>query len=325
MKISEHIKTLLFQEDCVIIPGFGGFVGKHQEAKVDFRKSQLSPPIKLIAFNQKLQENDGLLINQLANNEKITYKQAETQIHDFVKRLNAAISQGKKVKLPEIGSFKLEKLVLVFEPENSINFHADAYGLDRFEFPMLSTGHKQISPRKKQLEPVKNKKRRPSLVPLIVGLPLIALLAYAPIYFQNNNTLNQQETAGISIPVKLQKQKPEAETLQLHKKQLEINQETETATETPIIAENTAPIETSVPSSNTGNVHIIAGSFASYNNAETAAAEYQKMGYQTEILPETQGMNRVAIKAYQTVDAAYTELNQLRNAVGNSELWILQN
>ncbi|MDA3912517.1 MAG: SPOR domain-containing protein [Bacteroidales bacterium] len=320
MKISEHIKTLLFQEDCVIIPGFGGFVGKYQEAKVDFRKSQLSPPVKIIAFNQKLQENDGLLIKHIAKLEKITYQQAETQVHDFVNRLKTALSQGKKVNLPEIGSFKMEKSVLVFSPENSINFHADAYGLESFEFPMLSTAKKQMPPpRKKQLEPVKSKKRRPNLVPLLIGLPLVALLAYSPIYFQNHEMTNKQETAGLSIPIKIQKQTPEMETLDLHKKNLEINAEVETPVQNP------ATPQAQTSQNNSGNVHIIAGSFASYNNAETAAAEYQQMGYQTEILPETQGMNRVTIKSYQNVDAAYAELNQLRNAVGNNGLWILQN
>jgi len=318
MKISEHIKTLLFQEDCVIIPGFGGFVGKYQEAKVDFRKSKLTPPVKIIAFNQKLQENDGLLIKYIAKAEKITYQQAETQIKDFVNRLNTILSQGKKVNIPEIGSFKMEKSVLIFHPENSINFHADAYGLESFEFPMLSTAKTQIPPRKKQLEPVKSKKRRPNLVPLLVGLPLVALLAYSPIYFQNQALTNKQETAGLSIPIKIQKQTPEMETMEIVKKNLEIN----TEAETPVQPTTTTQAQTN--QGNSGNVHIIAGSFASYDNAETAAAEYHQMGYQSKILPATQGMNRVAIKSYQNVDAAYAELNQLRNAVGNSGLWILQ-
>lgn len=320
MKISEHIKTLLFQEDCVIIPEFGGFVGKYQEAKVDFRKSKLSPPVKIIAFNQKLQENDGLLIKHIAKAEKTTYQQAEIQVQDFVNRFKTALSQGKKVNLPDIGSFKIEKSVLVFSPENSINFHADAYGLESFEFPMLSTAKKQMpTPRKKQLEPVKSKKRRPNLVPLLVGLPIVALLAYTPIYFQNHEMTNKQETAGLSIPIKIQKQTSEMETLELQKKNLAINEVEETA------VQNTVTPQVQTNQTNIGNIHLIAGSFASYENAETAAAEYQQMGYQTQILPETQGMNRVAIKSYQTIDAAYAELNQLRNAVGNSGLWILQN
>jgi nucleoid DNA-binding protein len=318
MKISEHIKTLLFQEDCVIIPEFGGFVGKYQEAKVDFRKSKLSPPVKIIAFNQKLQENDGLLIKHLAKAEKLTYQQAETHVLDFVNRLKTALSQGKKVNLPDIGSFKIEKSVLVFSPENSINFHADAYGLESFEFPMLSTAKKQMPPpRKKQLEPVKSKKRRPNLVPLLVGLPLIALLAYTPIFFQNHEMTNKQERAGLSIPINIQKQTPEMETLQLQKKTLEINADSQTSQVSKSTQSN--------KSFDFGNVHIIAGSFASYDNAKSASAKYQRMGYQTQILPASQGMNRVAIKSYQTVDDAYAELNQIRNAVGNSGLWILQN
>ncbi len=323
MKISEHIKSLLFEHECVIIPNFGGFVGKYQEAKVDFKTSKLSPPVKLIAFNEKLQENDGLLINHIAIAENISYSDAEAKIKDYLIKLRAVLAQGKKVKLPEIGSFSMQKSALVFEPENSINFHADAYGLESFDFPMLSNLKKPTPQRKKQLEPVKSKKRRTNLVPLLVGLPLIAALSYVPIYFQNNSVVNQNETAGISIPVKLKNEANETASLTLKKKVLEEKSEPVIEANAKIQETIETPAQTKVAVS--GNVYVIAGSFASYSNAEKAVNDYKNQGYNATILSASQGMNRVAVKSFSSTNAAYAELGNLKSALGNDELWILQN
>ena len=37
------------------------------------------------------------------------------------------------------------------------------------------------------------------------------------------------------------------------------------------------------------------------------------------------GMNRVAVKSYNDINTAYAELNNLRQALNNEGLWILQN
>jgi hypothetical protein len=320
MKVSEYIKALLYQEDCVIIPRFGGFVGKYKDAKIDFKTLRMSPPSKMIAFNQKLQDNDGLLINYIATQENISYESAEVEVSEYVSRLNSALKTGKKVKFLDLGNFKQEKLVVVFTPENSINFHADAFGMESFDFPMLSSGpRKQIALKKKKLEPVQNKKRRRVIAPLLIGLPLIATLVYAPIYFQDKQEINQVETAGISIPVQLKKHQLKVDEIELSKKQLEIVPVEENINEEPVVNHSVAHKAIQ------GNVYVIAGSFSSVENAEKAVSDFAKKGYAASVMSASGGMNRVVLKTYNSRDEAYAALPNLKQSLGNDALWVLAN
>ena len=68
MNITLYINKLLNLHDCVILPGFGGFVTNYVNAKVS-EKNIFSPPRKIVAFNRNLKNDDGLLINYIINKE----------------------------------------------------------------------------------------------------------------------------------------------------------------------------------------------------------------------------------------------------------------
>ena len=54
MSISKHIIELLYNHDCVIVPGFGAFLTKSIRASHD--NDVFSPPRKSITFNGMLKE-----------------------------------------------------------------------------------------------------------------------------------------------------------------------------------------------------------------------------------------------------------------------------
>lgn len=70
MDLSYHIEELLFSNDCVIIPTIGGFIVNYASASIDFVEQRLLPPQKVVSFNPKLVNNDGLLANHIAQNEQ---------------------------------------------------------------------------------------------------------------------------------------------------------------------------------------------------------------------------------------------------------------
>ncbi|MDA3819253.1 MAG: SPOR domain-containing protein [Candidatus Delongbacteria bacterium] len=354
MTVSDYIRNLLYTENCVIVPGFGGFVGNYQEAKLNFRTTEIFPPSKTIAFNQKLQKDDGLLIKSIASGDNISYELASQKVKAFVTRVNETLDKGKTVKLKALGSFSKKKSILVFEPENTSNYLKDTYGLDSFEFPLLETASKRITQPKKTLTPVKKKRRRPSLVPLIVGIPIIAALIYAPFFFQEKEYQHVFGKAGIEIPMGMNKRiialnaadfDLERETLSAEPKSKEEADQKETTetlqeaepvqTTEPVLAEKAEPEQekqnpepvSETPSasavSTPGDYFIIGGSFSSMANAEKAVSQYKDMGYNCRIFNAGNGMNRVAIKSYETVEAAYQDLDHLRQQVGNNDLWIL--
>ena len=77
LEVSKYIKDLLFIHDCVILPGFGGFVANYKPANIDDNLNIVSPPSKAVGFNRNLSKNDGLLINRLAESENLSYLEAE--------------------------------------------------------------------------------------------------------------------------------------------------------------------------------------------------------------------------------------------------------
>ena len=54
MDITKYIKELLFLHDCVILPGFGGFVANYKSAKIDEIRNVFFPPSKDIGFNREI-------------------------------------------------------------------------------------------------------------------------------------------------------------------------------------------------------------------------------------------------------------------------------
>jgi nucleoid DNA-binding protein len=329
MTVLDYIRQLLYSEDCVIIPGFGGFVANYKEAKIDFRTQEMHPPEKHIAFNQKLKNNDGLLINHIASAESISYEQAEQKVQALVDRMQTSLKSGKAVKVRDIGSFSLKKGVLYFEPENTVNYLPDAYGLEKFHFPLLNTSAGRTTQPEKRMEPVKNKRRRPSLVPLLIGLPVVAALIYAPFYFDKQETAKVYGKAGLEIPMDMSKRviALNAADFDLERRQLNETVEEMTAESEGITEPETQPTPEPKPVTTQPDegFYVIGGSFASVDNAKEAMSRYQTLGYECEILSAGNGLNRVALKSFNSWGAAYQALPDMKNTTGEDGLWILQN
>ncbi len=58
IELERHIEILLLSNDCVIVPGFGGFMAHHVDARYDGRDNMFLPPLRTIGFNPQLTMND---------------------------------------------------------------------------------------------------------------------------------------------------------------------------------------------------------------------------------------------------------------------------
>ena len=61
-RLGKHIEALLLENDCVIIPDFGGFITYYTPASYVEDEHTFSPPVRSIGFNPQLKLNDGLLV-----------------------------------------------------------------------------------------------------------------------------------------------------------------------------------------------------------------------------------------------------------------------
>ena len=133
--IEQLIGDLLLQNNCVIVPSFGGFVAQQVAAKIDFESGKMFPPSKSLLFNKQLVNNDGLLINEFANRAKINFDQASFQVNEKVQEWNNILSSGGRIELDRIGFlYNDAENNLCFEQDRFFNLLLESFGLGQVHF-----------------------------------------------------------------------------------------------------------------------------------------------------------------------------------------------
>ena len=54
IELAQHIEALLLENDCVIVPGLGGFVAHYTPAMRVAEENTFLPPTRIIGFNPGL-------------------------------------------------------------------------------------------------------------------------------------------------------------------------------------------------------------------------------------------------------------------------------
>jgi nucleoid DNA-binding protein len=296
MDITAFVRELLFSHDCVIVPGFGGFIGNYTPARIDKSTSTFYPPVKQISFNRNLNHNDGLLAGRVSSHAKVSYGDARNIVEEFVTGLRRKLEKGEKVVFDNIGSFiNNQEGNVQFEPDRSVNYHLDSYGLESFRFAPLEgyDVRKRIS-KHIDRDPVKRASARKILWRAAVIIPLLALM--------------------VAVPLKTRLFKSKIETFSLNplaKAEFEENKEAvdKGIPEVIIKAEEPSgqqPVpETKAPSVESNVSYcIITGSFKIRHNAETQAGMLAKEGYTPEIIEGPNGFYRVSAMKCAGLNAA---------------------
>ena len=128
--LADHIRTLLQDHDCVIIPDFGGLIADYAPARIHPVRHTLAPPAKRVAFNQSLTRNDGLLVDALSAKLNLSTAQARQLVLDAVQRMNQELATGRRTELSGIGTFRQATgRGLEFEYTGSQNLLGASFGL----------------------------------------------------------------------------------------------------------------------------------------------------------------------------------------------------
>jgi nucleoid DNA-binding protein len=137
--ISYYIFSLLKHNDCVIVTGFGGFILNEKSAFYNELTKTAHPPSKVISFNQRLTQNDGLLANYIAKCENISYNEACVEILKYSRKLKLELSRNKSISLPNIGDFYFSEFEKIeFKANNEFNFNKDSFGLRTFQINKIN-------------------------------------------------------------------------------------------------------------------------------------------------------------------------------------------
>jgi hypothetical protein len=129
------IIQLLLRHNCVVVPGFGGFVAKQIAAEIDLDKGLIAPPKKALLFNRFLLTDDGLLLAEYARLKGLYYEDAKTQLQAHTDKLQRQLAAGETIHLPKLGSFaKQQDGQISFEQDRFFNLLLSSYGLANLNF-----------------------------------------------------------------------------------------------------------------------------------------------------------------------------------------------
>jgi len=288
--ITAFIRELLFGHDCVIVPGFGGFIGNYTPARIDKNSGTFYPPIKQISFNRNLNHNDGLLIGRITGSSTINYADARTIVEEFVGDLRRKLEKGEKVVFDNIGSFiNNQEGNVQFEPDRNVNYHLDSYGLESFQcLPLEGYDVRKRIIRKAGKDPVKQASFRKILWRAAVIIPLLTFLVAVPLKTDLFKTKVETTTLNPLITAEFEHNKKALEN-DIPDVSVLANEDIPAISEEPVttaIAEPVAAV--------TSSYFIITGSFKSEENAVSQAAILREDGFDPEIVTAPNGFFRVS-------------------------------
>lgn len=136
IELEKHIEILLLSYECVIVPGLGGFMTHHVEARYDEGDNLFLPPLRTLGFNPQLKLNDSLIAQSYIEAYDISYPEAIRRIEEEVNELRQHIHNEGSYELNDIGTLYInEEGCYQFEPCEAGVLTPELYGLSSFEMP----------------------------------------------------------------------------------------------------------------------------------------------------------------------------------------------
>lgn len=329
MDITAFIRELLFGHDCVIVPGFGGFIGNYTPARIDKSSNTIYPPLKQISFNRNLNHNDGLLVGRISESAKMNYADARNLVEEFVNNVRTRLSKGEKVVFENIGSFvNNHEGNVQFEPDREANYHLDSYGLEPFQVsPLEGYNVRERVLKHRDKEPVKRTPVRKILWRAAVIIPLLAVAAIVVIplttdLFQSKiqrTSLNPLANIEFENNRQAVDKAKSADTLLTPEQSASpVNADT-TLSVSPVKEAEVKPEPVIIP---TEEYCLVAGSFKSEGNASTMIKILESEGYKPELMKGPNGFFRVSATRCATLAEAVRTKDSISQR--HSGTWVVR-
>ena len=104
IELAKHIEVLLLENDCVIVPGLGGFIAHNRPATWRTDSGEFFPPLRSIGFNPQLIMNDGLLVQSYMQAYNTDFPDATRNIEKTVETLKEELYQRGQIALQGIST-----------------------------------------------------------------------------------------------------------------------------------------------------------------------------------------------------------------------------
>jgi dsRNA-specific ribonuclease len=310
MMIEKHISALLYRYQCVSVPGFGAFLTETLPAQLNNDTYTFYPPKKLISFNANLKNNDGLLANHIALQEKISYEQSVANITQTVEAWNKRLQNWETIILKNLGTIahNIEGSV-VFTPDTPVNYLAEAFGLTNVISPAVKREElKAIAERVEEIAPViftPERKKNYSYLKYAAVFAVMASVGGAGFkMYRDHEIATQTLLVEQSVQEKINDRIQQATFL------IEVPMP---AVKLPLKEEPVAGM----------HYHVVAGAFSSEENARKAVSQLVSKGYDSRQLGRNKfGLYQVGYGSFKTHAEAKAKMNKIKQTE-NSDAWIL--
>lgn len=140
--LAKHIEILLLDNDCVIVPDFGGFMAHYSASVYSENEDLFLPPKRTIGFNPQLVINDSLLAQSYVEAYDISYPEALRWIENDVNELRQHLDNEGFYEFENIGVLSCDDCEKYdFEPCASGLLTPSLYALNSFEMQVLGNAN----------------------------------------------------------------------------------------------------------------------------------------------------------------------------------------
>nr|WP_297919207.1 SPOR domain-containing protein [uncultured Allomuricauda sp.] len=311
MRLEGYITSLLYDYNCVVVPGFGAFLAHTDSAAIDSSAHRLFPPQKSISFNAQLKENDGLLVSHIAKQKNLGYENLLDEVQSAGELWRQRLSQGEKIDLHGIGKlWQNEAARIQFQPENKTNYLTSSFGFAPLNaVPIQREVLKEevedleanipfiITPEKREETTFRPWLKYAAILLLAVSLGFTGFSAYSD--FNQKQTLARQDA------------------------QKEVSRLIQEATFFDGKPLELPAINVALNKKQIGKHHVIAGAFRIKRNADRKVEQLQRKGYKAIYLGTNRfGLHQVAYSSFEDASEALTFLKTMRKSE-SPDAWLL--
>ncbi len=349
IELAQHIESLLLENDCVIVPNFGGFVAHYTPASYVKEENLFLPPTRIVGFNPQLRLNDGVLVQSYMSVHDTSFSDATRLVEKEVAELIQLLHEEGKVHLENIGEIHYNiHGNFEFVPYDYKITTPSLYGLDSFEMQELSVLQQKervlvpanLPPKKKTYEISINRAFIRNAAAMIAGIVLFFAFS-TPVentYIQKNNyaqllpteLFEQFEKQSVAMtPVQVQPkiaQQKSQKTTAPQSKKVVTNKSQVTkpvmVKEVKVAKPETPVVKVSHPQAN-NPFHIIVAGGISQKDAETIANQLQTKGFAEAMVLNNDGKVRVSIRSFNNREEATKQLLELRKNETYKSAWLL--
>lgn len=358
IELAQHIEALLLENDCVIVPGFGGFVAHYSPATRVKEENIFLPPTRTIGFNPQLKLNDGVLVQSYMSAYDTSFADANRIVEKEVNEFIGLLHEEGKAHLDNIGEIHYNIYGnYEFVPYDYKITTPSLYGLDSFEMHELSVLQQKEKvwvpahpeKEKKTFEISINRAYLRNAAAMIAAIVLFFALstpventdvqknnyaqllpselfeqiekqsvAVTPVYVKNDAAPQAKKLSASSASTKTSSAKKHTTDKANTSKPIAVR-------EVKVVKQETAAPVPAMKSQESANhpFHIIVAGGISLKDAEIIANQLKSKGFADAKALNTDGKVRVSICSFDNRDEATKQLLELRKNETYKNAWLL--